>query len=170
VSAAYGKVGADAIAIRQGTRADTPDCVALWTAACAARDGRAVPGVADRARSKFERIESWIVAEKHGRGIVGFALATVPGSGISTDPPGAPVIGLLAVSSESQGAGLGGALLDAVSADLARRGYDKAVLHVLADNQSAVRLYSRNGWKAHGEPFAHALLKRDTQTYTLDLR
>ena len=52
---------------------------------------------------------------------------------------------------------------------LARLGYPRAVLHVLADNHSAVRLYSNKGWRPEGAPFQHSLLKRPAQTYSICL-
>jgi ribosomal protein S18 acetylase RimI-like enzyme len=155
---------------RQGTATDVAVCVSLWIEACAVRDGGSVTGVADRARPKFERAESWIVAEHRDVGAVGFVLATVSGSGLPTDPPDAPVVALLAVAPSTQGRGVGGELLSTVAADLARGGNARAVLHVLADNHSAVRLYESQGWQPLGKPFEHSLLKRPTQTYVLKLR
>ena len=154
---------------RNGTQTDAASCVSLWVLACAARDGVAVAGVAERARPKFDRAECWIVAAEPATDILGFVLATKPRSGLPADPTDAPVVGLLAVAPEAQGRGLGGALLTAAAAELARRGHEHAVLHVLAGNSSAIRLYARNGWKPLGEPFPHALLKQPTQTYVLDL-
>lgn len=128
-----------------------------------------MPGVAERARPKFDSAESWIVVEHPVSGVIGFVLATTPGSGMPTDPPGAPVVGLLAVEPSGQGRGLGGKLLSAVASVLARRGHDQAVLHVLTENLAAVRLYETSGWQHWGAPFEHSLLKRPTQTYLLDL-
>jgi ribosomal protein S18 acetylase RimI-like enzyme len=156
--------------LRAGTLADLENCLRLWVDACTARDGRAVDGVAARARPKFERAECWIVAEDAASKLVGFVLATVPGSGIPTDPPDAPVIGLLAVAPAAQGHGLGRVLLNSAEQDLTRRGHTQSVLHVLSDNHAAVRSYLRNGWLPYGEPFEHSLLKRPTQTYVRQLR
>ena len=161
--------GPDEFVFRNGTAADAAECVSLWVEACASRDGVAVPGVAERARPKFDRAQCWIMVEDPAIGILGFVLATKPGSGLPADPPDAPVVGLLAVAAEAQGRGLGGALLVAEAAELARHGHERSVLHVLADNHSAVRLYASKGWQPLGEPFQHALLKRPTQTYALDL-
>jgi ribosomal protein S18 acetylase RimI-like enzyme len=68
-----------------------------------------------------------------------------------------------------QGAGIGRRLLRAVASGLAGRGYDQLVLHVLADNRAAVRLYESEGWTQYGEPFEHILLHRMMQSYTLAL-
>ena len=155
--------------IRHGSAEDTEECVALWVRACAARDGVAEAGVAERARPKFGHVETWIVAEEPGAGIVGFVLAMKPQSGLPSDPPDAAVVGLLAIAPDAQGHGLGGTLLASAADALARSGHERAVLHVLADNLPAVRLYERQGWMSWGAPFPHALLKRPTQTYLLDL-
>lgn len=143
--------------------------MALWVEACAVRDGRAVAGVAERARPKFDHAESWIVSTDLDGTVTGFTITTAPGSGIATDPVDASVVGLLAVSPTAQGRGLGNQLLAAVTVDLARRGQVRAVLHVLVDNRPAVRLYESQGWVPLGERFPHALLGLPVQTYTLDL-
>lgn len=81
--------------LRPATSADAEACVALWVAACADRDGRAFPGVAERARPKFDRGTSWFVAEQVDGTLGGFVLATAPGSGLPSDPTDAAVLGLL---------------------------------------------------------------------------
>lgn len=155
--------------LRPGTVADIGACLALWVQACTVRDGQAVPGVAERARPKLDRPESWVVATSLEGVVTGFAVATAPGSGIATDPVDAAVVGLLAVSPSVQGGGLGGRLLAAMADDLASRGQVRAVLHVLVDNHRAVRLYESQGWVPWGEVFPHTLLGRPVQSYTLDL-
>jgi len=157
-------------ALRAGTAADLESCLRLWVDACTARDGRAHDGVAARARPKFGQAECWIIAEDVGSKLVGFVLATVAGSGMPTDPPDAPVIGLLAVAPAAQGHGIASALLACAEHGLARLDHNESVLHVLTDNHAAVRSYLRNGWLPRGEPFEHALLKRPTQTYVRRLR
>src|SRR5689334_13952536 len=126
--------------IRDATQSDEAACLALWVKACEARDGRSIVGVAERARPKFNNAESWIVADDPELGLMGFLLATKAGSGLGTDPPEAPVVGLLAVDPSAQGRGLGGSLLSAITGELAQRGYELAVLHVLTENHRAVRL------------------------------
>lgn len=161
--------GKDDFVFRSATAEDAAACVSLWVAACLARDGEAVEGVAERARLKFNNSECWIVADEADTGLVGFVLATKPGSGLESDPPDSPVIGLLAVAPGAQGRGLGGALLTEATAALARHGHQRSVLHVLADHHAAVHLYEKNGWRPLGEPFPHSLLGRPLQTYVLDL-
>jgi len=127
-----------------------------------------IPGVAERARAKFERRLSWVVADGE-KGLAGFALATEPGSGAPTDPPAAAVLGLLAVDPAAQNAGLGRRLLREVEGELAHAGFRQAVLHVLTDNTAAVKLYERAGWHAFGAAFDHSLLHRPSQSYLIEL-
>jgi ribosomal protein S18 acetylase RimI-like enzyme len=129
----------------------------------------AVPGVAERARPKFEHAVAWVVAEREDAEVAGFVLATGPGSGGPSDPPGAVVIGLVAVRPSDQGAGLATRMLAAVESRLVAAGFDDAVLHVLSDNAAAVRLYESAGWTPFGAAFEHPLLKRPTQTYRRSL-
>ena len=157
------------VVFRAGTTTDLAQCLALWIEACAIRDGVAIAGVEDRARPKFDRAEKWIVAADPDAGILGFVLATTPGSGLPGDPPDAPVVGLIAVAPRAQGRRLGSGLMTAVADDLGQAGHERAVLHVLMDNHPAVRLYAGRGWRPYGKPFEHSLLKRRTQAYVLDL-
>jgi len=46
-----------------------------------------------------------------------------------------------------RGRGLGGLLLDAVDAELERRGIPDSVIGVLPQNAAAVRLYERRGYR-----------------------
>jgi ribosomal protein S18 acetylase RimI-like enzyme len=150
--------------LRRAEESDLDACVELWVEACAARDGMAVPGVAERARAKFADAAVWLVAETDARRD-GFALVTVPGSGIPADPADAAVLGLLAVAPGAQRRGLARALLRAAMAGARDAGYPRLVLHVLADNPAAVRLYESEGWRPLGAPFEHSLLRRMSQTY-----
>lgn len=161
--------GENEVAFRGGTPVDAEECVSLWVRACIERDGAAVVGVAERAGPKFDDSACWIVAADKSTGIVGFGLATKPGTGLLGDPPAAPVVGLLAVAPGAQRRGLGADLLTALTAELALLGHDQSVLHVLADHHTAVHLYESMGWRPLGEPFQHSLLGRPTQAYVLDL-
>ncbi|HEV7183163.1 MAG TPA: GNAT family N-acetyltransferase [Leifsonia sp.] len=150
--------------IRDGAWSDLDACLDIWVAACAARDGQAVEGVAERARPKFANGVVWLVADSDA-GLGGFVLATHPGSGRPDDPKGAAVVGLLAVAPYEQARGLGRHLLRSATTRLAALGYERAVLHALVDNTTAVRLYESEGWEAIGDPYEHSLLKRPARTY-----
>ena len=156
------------VPIRAGGPDDIERCLQIWTTACAARDGRAFPGVADRARPKFDERIVFLVAGDQGR-VDGFVLATRPGTGMVTDPVDAAVVGLLAVDPASLGEGRGRALLRAVTAELAGRGHEQAVLHALVDNQAAITLYESEGWVPRGAAYEHSLLKRPTRTFARPL-
>nr|WP_249408788.1 GNAT family N-acetyltransferase [Frigoribacterium sp. CFBP 8751] len=150
--------------MRCAVPADLEACLTVWVAACAARDGQAFDGVAERARPKFGAGVVWLVADGVD-GADGFVLATRPGSGLPADPADAPVLGLLAAGPGAQARGLGRALLREATARLALLGYQRAVLHALLDNVAAVGLYESEGWVAAGDPFEHSLLKRPTQRF-----
>lgn len=154
--------------LRSGTRADIEACVDLWVGACAVRDGQAFDGVGERARKKFDRSVSWLIAGAAGQ-VDGFTLATAPGSGMPTDPSQAAVVGLLAVDPNRQARGLGRILLHGVSRQLRIAGYEQAVLHALLDNRAALALYEAEGWVAVGDSFSHSLLGRPVQTFARTL-
>lgn len=155
--------------LRVGTPADTDSCVALWVASCAERDGRAIAGVAERARPKFDRASALIIADGDDGRPAGFALVTEPGSGEAADPPEAVLLSLLAVDPAAQGVGLGGRLLRAAMEQSRADGFAEAVLHVLTENTAAIRLYEAAGWVKLGAPVEHSLLRRPTQTYVCRL-
>lgn len=157
------------LVFRAGVSQDRSACVSIWVEACASRDVIAVAGVAERARPKFDHEDCWLVGEIPSKGVVGFVLATRPGSGLPGDPVDAPVIGLLAVAPGAQGLGVGSALMDAVAVELAQKGHTRSVLHALVDNLPAIRLYVSKGWRPFGEVYQHALLKRPVQTFVLNL-
>lgn len=160
--------------LRRAVPADVEACLAVWVAACAARDGQAFDGVAERARPKFGAGVVWLVADAPvvdgpdgdgRRGVDGFVLATRPGSGLPGDPEDAPVVGLLATRPGAQARGLGRALLREATRQLGALGHHRVVLHALLDNVAAVGLYESEGWVAAGDPFEHSLLKRPTQRF-----
>ena len=175
--------------LRRAVPADVEACLAVWVAACAARDGQAFEGVAERARPKFDAGVVWLVADAPvvdapvvdapvadapvvdgpdvdgPRGVDGFVLAMRPGSGLPGDPEDAPVVGLLATRPGAQARGLGRALLREATCRLGALGHRRVVLHALLDNVAAVGLYESEGWVAAGDPFEHSLLKRPTQRF-----
>ena len=100
----------------------------------------------------------------------GFGLTLSPGtSGYADDPPDAAYVALLAVAPQAQGRGIGGALLDAMTTELADAGVNSAVLHVLETNAAARYLYDSRGWTVSGSPFPHAQSGLSVLTYTTTL-
>jgi len=154
--------------MRSGGPDDVERCIEIRTAACAARDGQALPGVADRARPKFHSNIAFIVTGDREQ-LDGFVLATRPGSGMTTDPKNAAVVSLLAVDPALHGEGRGRALLRAVTDSLSGLGHEQAVLHALLDNPGAVQLYESEGWLAQGSAYEHSLLKRPLRTFARSL-
>jgi ribosomal protein S18 acetylase RimI-like enzyme len=148
----------------EGNEKDVEACVALWIDALTARDGFApAEGTADRCRGKFaeERVVFEVVRAPAGA-ILGFGLVTAPGTGRPGDPAGAAYLSLLAIAQEMQGGGWGGRLLEALHDATREAGHREAVLHVIEDNSSAVRLYERHGWREVADRFDHPLFGRPT--------
>lgn len=142
-------------------------CVDLWTAAVAERDGVPEdPAVRDRARQKFvaEHV-AWLVAVGDAGAVDGFVLVTAPRTGRASDPADAAYLSLLAVRPGVQARGLGRSLLTAALDASRDAGYRRVVLHVLGDNDRAVRLYEVGGFVPTGEEFAHALTGSTTRVY-----
>lgn len=144
--------------MQHGAESEVDACVALWVDAVRDREGREpVEGTAERARGKFAlpRV-SWRVERADAR-VRGFGLVTAPGTGSAEDPVGAGYLGLLAVDPAHAGAGIGRALLNAVTADARAAGLPALVLHVLTENERAVRMYRTAGWIAFGPERPHPL-------------
>jgi ribosomal protein S18 acetylase RimI-like enzyme len=140
-------------------------CISIWVQACADRDGRKIEGIAEAARARFDHGITWLVAES-STGLAGFVLCTGPGTDVDSDPKDAPVVAMLAVAPDHQGRGVAKDLLQHALADLARQGYEQAVLHVFADNAAAVRLYESTGWQRIGdEIMLDPLRERPSWTY-----
>jgi ribosomal protein S18 acetylase RimI-like enzyme len=165
--------------VREARPAEIDDCVELWVAAVAHRDGRTAPAVdpADdpvlvavraRAEEKFRAPRvACLVVPGDGRPD-GFALLTAPGTGRPTDPADAVYLSLLAVRPGVQARGVGRALLTATVRAAAAAGHSRVALHVLADNDRAVRLYEAGGFRPTGTEFPHAVTGIVTRTYATE--
>jgi GNAT superfamily N-acetyltransferase len=92
----------------------------------------------DRARDPV------LVAERDGR-VVGFAVLRA-----AEDPEGAGELSAINVDPDHWGTGAGRALLAAAHGELARLGFQEAVLWVLPGNRRARRFYEAAGWVADG--------------------
>jgi ribosomal protein S18 acetylase RimI-like enzyme len=86
-----------------------------------------------------------LVAQVPGRGVLG-----VVRFGADRDDPSRGVVFSLYVHPDSQGLGLGRALLDAAVERLGEAGYGEATLWVFADNSAARAFYARQGWASDG--------------------
>lgn len=89
----------------------------------------------------------WWVSEQAGK-IVGFAI-----TGLSRDqdvPPGTAEVYAIYLAQEAAGQGIGRALFAHAVADLRQRGFERAILWVLSDNQRARTFYEAAGWTPDG--------------------
>ncbi|GAA0927201.1 GNAT family N-acetyltransferase [Pseudonocardia zijingensis] len=95
------------------------------------------------------------LARREGAGeVVGYAVCRLLASGPTFDlGPERGDVESLAVSPDVRGAGVGTALLDAVKAELTARGCRHWSISVAADNEGAVRLYERVGFR----PLVHMM-------------
>ncbi|MBF4582734.1 GNAT family N-acetyltransferase [Curtobacterium sp. VKM Ac-2865] len=172
------------VVVRAAIPDEDPACVDVWTAAVAARDG--VPedsAVRVRAEAKFQvpRVACLVasagaaavsvpaVSDEPSPPIDGFVLVTAPGTGRPTDPSDAAYLSLLAVRPDLQARGVGRALLVAAVDAAFAVGHPAVVLHALADNLPALRLYEAAGFRPTGVTFPHALTGRLTATYVVGM-
>lgn len=155
------------VVVRPASPEQVAACIDLWCAAVAARDGAPEhPAVRARAVEKFaaERVALLVAGPVDGA-IDGFVLVTAPGTGRPTDPEDAAYLSLLAVRPDLHARGVGRALLTGAVQTARQAGCPRVVLHVLADNVRAVRLYEAAGFTPTGHAFPHAVTGVSTRTY-----
>jgi ribosomal protein S18 acetylase RimI-like enzyme len=180
-SCQHRRVSAAPLATARLEPADADPCVDVWLAALRERDGHEpAPGTAERAATKLA--SPWVTARgvrdattpasgasgSPAPRLLGFALVTEPGSGHAADPADAAYLSMLAVAPGHARRGLGGALLDAVVADARASGHARLVLHVVPQNEAAVRLYRSHGWRPDGELHRHPVLGLPVQSYLFE--
>jgi ribosomal protein S18 acetylase RimI-like enzyme len=110
-----------------------PDVRAMYTADSARRLWRRAP------------LSGLLVAEVLQRGVLGVARF-----GADPQDPARGHVFSLYVHPDSQGLGLGRALLEAAVQRLAEAGHRAATLWVFADNTAARAFYTRQGWTPDG--------------------
>jgi ribosomal protein S18 acetylase RimI-like enzyme len=149
-------MSAPEIALLDPARVD--DLEPLWRALHAHhREVSALPVLADddlswkRRRAWYERLlaggEGFAVVARRGDAPVGYALVDVRDGADDTWPYGrrmAEVV-TLSVAPNSRGGGIGTALMDAVDAELERRGVHSLEIAVMAGNDRARAFYERRG-------------------------
>ena len=98
-------------------------------------------------RSMLEAGQAFLLVARDGAGAVGYAFVHVRPGDDDTWPVGAQMAELvsLAVAPERRGGGIGTALMDAVDAELERRGIADLEVGVLAGNARALAFYERRG-------------------------
>jgi ribosomal protein S18 acetylase RimI-like enzyme len=149
-------MSAPEIALLDPARVD--DLEPLWRALHAHhREVSALPVLADddlswrRRRAWYERLlaggEGFGVVARRGDAPIGYALVEVRDGADDTWPYGrrmAEVV-TLSVVPDSRGGGIGTALMDAVDAELERRGVHSLEIAVMAGNDRARAFYERRG-------------------------
>jgi len=120
-----------------------------------------------RRRPQYERWlaspGSFVALARRGPGLVGYALVEIqePDETFVTGP--IAEVHTLVVAPDERGAGLGGALMDAVDAELDRLGVADVLIDYLAGNDAAASFYERRGFI----PFVNALYRqRETAAAT----
>ncbi|MFF5262090.1 GNAT family N-acetyltransferase [Actinomadura viridis] len=150
-------MGEEAVAIRPGTAADAEDAALLVHLADIERRGPSPldAGLRERTAARMSDPHTFFyVAETPG--LEGPAATAAGMSGRLDGGAGAPIPGLchismVAVRPGLWGRGLGGLVVDAVLAEAARRGYDRAQLFTQTANARARALYERRGFALTGQ-------------------
>ncbi|MFE5325951.1 GNAT family N-acetyltransferase [Embleya sp. NPDC056575] len=141
----------------------------VWARATAARDGDPDVAPTEEARPIIQAVldaspRAFVLVAVHpDERVVGFA-AVRP-----ADTAAVAEVCYVGVHPDRWGEGVGRILMDAVPEHLKSAGFSRAALLVYADNERAVTLYRRLGWRASGEPVPHPRNGRPEQRYVLDL-
>jgi ribosomal protein S18 acetylase RimI-like enzyme len=104
----------------------------------------------DGYRALLEGGDAFVLLATEREKPVGYAVVMIRPGDDDTWPVGAHMAELisLAVAPEARGQGLGTALMDAVDAELDRRGVPDLEVAVMAGNDRALRFYERRGLRA----------------------
>ena len=136
------------VVIRHGTQADVAPAATIW--------GAAIGDLGDHTgelRAKLAQPGSfWVVAEDGGE-VTGTAVCVPALERDGAGPglvPGLCHLTMVGVAPERWGQGIGGALVDALLAGAAARGFTAAQLWADPANPRAVRLYTGRGFAATG--------------------
>lgn len=154
--------------IIDGTQTHLDRAATIWARATAARDGDDRPATLEEARPVISRVLGQsallLVAETvSGEAAAFAAIAPIPGE------PDTAELHYLGVDPDHWGTGAGSELLASLPEWLRRSGFHDIRLSVYADNERAVRLYERMGWRASGTPVPHVRTGRLEQRYVLSV-
>jgi ribosomal protein S18 acetylase RimI-like enzyme len=148
------------------------DAVAdIWARATAARDGDQEAAGLQESRPVIESVlgsspRAVLVIALEGEKELGFAAVTpLDGEHASTAE-----VRYLGVEPDAWGRGVGRALMAALPGELRALGFERARLSVYTDNERAVDLYVRAGWRPDGPFSVHPRTGKTEQGYQLDLR
>jgi ribosomal protein S18 acetylase RimI-like enzyme len=140
----------------------------IWAEATAARDGLRTVADLSVSRPVIEAVldhsaHSFVlVARAEDGSAVGFAAVQAAEGGLSSAE-----VRYLGVRPGSWGQGVGERLLRELRSRLAATGHRRAELLVYVDNERAIVLYERLGWRARGAPVPHPLTGKPEQRYEL---
>jgi GNAT superfamily N-acetyltransferase len=96
------------------------------------------------------------VAEGEGGEVVGYCYVAAPSRSGELGPEWAELVAMY-VAPSHWGAGAGGALMEAAVDRLAELPYRGAFLWTFAENERAIRFYTRHGWEPDGAENLNAL-------------
>jgi ribosomal protein S18 acetylase RimI-like enzyme len=161
--------------VLRGDRSHLDGVAQLWAEATAARDGDPDVAALEVSRPVLARVLDrpgavLVVAVDEDEQVIAFAVAEpMPGH----RGPGAAAVAAdvryVGVRPGRWGAGLGSGVMRFLAAELAAAGFVDAQLLVYADNEKAVRLYERLGWRLRGPQAPHPRTGRPEQRYYLRL-
>jgi RimJ/RimL family protein N-acetyltransferase len=149
------------VIIRTGGPSDAALATELWERANAARENRiAIPPTEEQIatlHSRFADPKARILLGFEGVELIATALAAPARTdgGAGSIIPEAAHVSLIGVAPKYWGHGYGQEILQALTTQLARVGYRRLSLSVIADNSRARRLYERCGWIPDGTPEPH---------------
>ncbi|MBE1204451.1 GNAT family N-acetyltransferase [Aminobacter carboxidus] len=156
--------------IIDGTTTHVDRAAMIWARATAFRDYDLDIASLDEARPVIARV---LTCSPHALlAIAETADGTTVAFGAIAPMPGADSVAELhyfGVEPDHWGKGAAAELLSGIAALLRERGFAAAELAVYADNDRAIRLYERLGWRRLGEPVPHQRSRRLEQRYRLAL-
>ncbi|WP_395449254.1 GNAT family N-acetyltransferase [Aminobacter sp. UC22_36] len=157
--------------IVDGTKTHVDAAATIWARATAARDNDPDVATLDEARPVIARVLAssphalLAVAETDAGTAVAFgAIAPIAGEDSVAE------LHYFGVDPDHWGKGAAAELLAGIATLLRERGFETAQLAVYADNDRAIRLYERLGWRRLGELVQHQRSGRPEQRYQLVLR
>lgn len=140
-----------ALTIRPATAADAPAIAAVVRESWLEANKSLIPADSQRALTNSRNLAGFVAGEWQSIHVASCGGEIVGAVGVN--PAG--VIWMLYVLPAYQGCGVGSALYDAAIGAIRQAGRRKAMLEVLAANESAVAFYRARGWVAEGRRTEH---------------
>ena len=140
-----------ALTIRPATADDAPAIASVVRESWLEANKNLIPADSQRALTNSRNLAAFVAGEWQSIHI-GLIDGEIVGT-VGVNPSG--VIWMLYVLPGYQGCGVGSALYDAAIGAIKSAGQRKAMLEVLAANESAVAFYRARGWVAEGRRTEH---------------